>query len=194
MSSSLIDKIDALLPQTQCGECSYGACRPYATAIAQQQEALNRCPPGGVETLKALGDLLQKDISSQLKEMEENTRAPTVAFIEESLCIGCTKCIQACPVDAIVGTKKQMHTVIQKDCTGCGLCLEPCPMDCIEFHPVHFSKEEKEKNALRWREQYERRQARLSKKSNPSSLPPSQDKKDYITAALERAALKKKSS
>lgn len=130
---TLVKTIDALLPQTQCGECGYAGCRPYAEALAAGQVAIDRCPPGGVKTLKALGRLLAIDETPYLEAMSENTRAPSVAVIEESECIGCTKCIQACPVDAIIGSGRLMHTVLPHECTGCGLCLAPCPVDCIEM-------------------------------------------------------------
>lgn len=131
-----VKAIDALLPQTQCGECSYAGCLPYAEALAQGKTTIDRCPPGGVNTLKALADLLALDATPYLDRVLEKTRQPALAFIREAECIGCTKCIQACPVDAIIGTGKLMHTVISHECTGCGLCVEPCPVDCIEMHPL----------------------------------------------------------
>lgn len=133
---SLVDAIDNVLPQTQCGECGFAGCMPYAEALAQGSTAINLCPPGGVETVKALGALLNQDAAAYLEEARNNTRAPAIAVIREAECIGCTKCIQACPVDAIVGAAKLMHTVIHSECTGCGLCVEPCPVDCIEMTAV----------------------------------------------------------
>lgn len=132
----LVDKIDALLPQTQCGQCTYPGCRPYATAIANGEADINQCPPGGETTIIALADLLGRDPKPLNPEhgIEEDVR--TVAVIDEQTCIGCTLCIQACPVDAILGAAKQMHTVIAAECTGCDLCLPPCPVDCIEMVPV----------------------------------------------------------
>jgi electron transport complex protein RnfB len=115
----LVDQIDAILPQTQCGQCSYPGCKPYATAIAAGDADINRCPPGGEEG--------------------SDTAAPkpkSVAFIDEATCIGCTLCIQACPVDAIVGAAKQMHTIIATECTGCELCVAPCPVDCINMQVI----------------------------------------------------------
>lgn len=131
----VVDQIDQLLPQTQCGQCSYPGCRPYAEAIAKQEVAINRCPPGGASTIQALADLL--DVEALPLDEELPVEAiQTVAIIREETCIGCTLCIQACPVDAIVGAAKLMHTVIADECTGCDLCLPPCPVDCIDMIPV----------------------------------------------------------
>ena len=130
----IVDQIDNLLPQTQCGQCGHPGCKPYAQAIADG-EAINRCPPGGETTIKALADLL--GVEAIALNAEHGTEAiRTIAYIREDECIGCTKCIQACPVDAILGAAKQMHTVIVAECTGCDLCLEPCPVDCIDMLPV----------------------------------------------------------
>lgn len=130
----IVDQIDGLLPQTQCGQCSYPGCRPYAEAIANG-EAINKCPPGGESTIQALADLL--DVEAIPLDAEHGEEAPkTIAYIREAECIGCTKCIQACPVDAILGAAKQMHTVIISECTGCDLCVEPCPVDCIDMIPI----------------------------------------------------------
>ncbi len=134
-SSPVVDQIDALLPQTQCGQCSYPGCRPYAEAIAASEAPINLCPPGGENTVQALADLLDVEVLP-LEEEEEAHEGPIVAVIIEELCIGCTLCIQACPVDAIIGAAKQMHTVIESECTGCELCVPPCPVDCIEMVPV----------------------------------------------------------
>lgn len=131
----LVEQIDALLPQTQCGQCGHPGCRPYAEAIAQG-EAINRCPPGGQATIDALAHLLGVDPEPLDAEHGVESPVKTVAFIREAECIGCTKCIQACPVDAIVGAAKLMHTVIVSECTGCDLCVEPCPVDCIEMRPL----------------------------------------------------------
>ena len=127
----LADQINQILPQTQCGQCGYPGCKPYATAIAEG-DVINKCPPGGQETIDALADLL--DVESMPLDAEHGEeKAPKVAFIREAECIGCTKCIQACPVDAILGAAKVMHTVITDECTGCDLCLDPCPVDCIDM-------------------------------------------------------------
>ncbi len=132
----VVDKIDALLPQTQCGQCGFAGCRPYAEAMAAGEVEINRCPPGGEGTIGALADLLGKDPIPLDAEVGEAKAERTVAVIDEPWCIGCTLCIQACPVDAIVGAAKQMHTVIADECTGCELCLPPCPVDCIHMKPV----------------------------------------------------------
>ena len=129
-SVPVVDRIDALLPQTQCGQCTYAGCRPYAEAIAAGEADINQCPPGGETTIKALADLLGRDPKPLNPEHGEH-KEKTVVIIDENVCIGCTLCIQACPVDAIVGAAKQMHTIIAPLCTGCELCLPPCPVDCI---------------------------------------------------------------
>lgn len=130
----LAEQIDALLPQTQCGQCGYPGCKPYAEAVANG-EAINKCAPGGEDTIKKIADLMGVDVQP-LDEHHETDNSPKVAFVIEEDCIGCTKCIQACPVDAILGTSKQMHTIIIDECTGCDLCVEPCPVDCIIMVPV----------------------------------------------------------
>ena len=129
----LIRSIDALLPQTQCGKCGHPGCKPYAEGIAGG-EAINKCPPGGDETIVQLAELLS--VPALTLDMQRGTAPAQVAFIREAECIGCTKCIQACPVDAILGAAKLMHTVIIDECTGCDLCVAPCPVDCIEMHPL----------------------------------------------------------
>ncbi|MBA1272149.1 electron transport complex subunit RsxB [Stutzerimonas azotifigens] len=127
------ERINALLPQTQCGQCGYPGCKPYAQAIAAGDK-INKCPPGGESTIQALADLL--DLDAEPLDAEGGEKPPMVAYIREAECIGCTKCIKACPVDAIVGAAKLMHTVIVSECTGCDLCVEPCPVDCIDMIEV----------------------------------------------------------
>jgi Na+-translocating ferredoxin:NAD+ oxidoreductase subunit B len=131
-----IAAVDALLPQTQCRLCAYADCHAYASAIVTKGEAINRCLPGGVKVLRELGALLKQDVETFTPEMTEKTRLPQIAVIREAECIGCAKCIQACPVDAIIGSAKLMHTVIADVCTGCGLCVPPCPVDCIDLVPT----------------------------------------------------------
>ena len=132
----ITDQIDGLLPQTQCGQCSFAGCRPYAEAIAKGDAGINQCPPGGEATIQALADLLDIEPEALDAEHGEHSDVATVAVILEETCIGCTLCIQACPVDAIVGSAKHMHTVIASECTGCDLCLPPCPVDCIVMEPI----------------------------------------------------------
>lgn len=132
----ITDQIDSLLPQTQCGQCSFAGCRPYAEAIAKGDVGINQCPPGGDATIQALADLLDVEAEPLDEELATKENIPTVAVIIEDTCIGCTLCIQACPVDAIVGSAKHMHTVIASECTGCDLCLPPCPVDCIIMEPI----------------------------------------------------------
>ncbi|HET6565778.1 MAG TPA: electron transport complex subunit RsxB [Xanthomonadales bacterium] len=128
----VVEQINQVLPQTQCGQCGYPGCRPYAEAIASGAAEINQCPPGGMAGIQALADLLGREVLELNPENgQEKPRA--VAVIDEQVCIGCTLCIQACPVDAILGAAKQMHTVIESECTGCDLCLPPCPVDCIEM-------------------------------------------------------------
>jgi H+/Na+-translocating ferredoxin:NAD+ oxidoreductase subunit B len=132
--NQMVDKIDAILPQTQCGQCGYPGCKPYATAIAAGETDINRCPPGGEEGIRKLADLLGVEFKPFGEGMQP--RPKSVAYIDENICIGCTLCIQACPVDAISGAAKQMHTVIAAECTGCELCVAPCPVDCISMVPL----------------------------------------------------------
>nr|WP_163503048.1 RnfABCDGE type electron transport complex subunit B [Halomonas socia] len=162
----LIDAIDAELPQTQCGKCGQPGCRPYAEAVANG-EAINRCPPGGEHTVARLAALTGRPGVA----LEQPAQSPLTAYIREDECIGCTKCIQACPVDAILGAAKQMHTVIVDQCTGCELCLAPCPVDCIDLlpHPRWQSAASEQQRqryldyrASQGRQRFEARQRRLA--------------------------------
>ena len=126
------EQIDALLPQTQCGQCGYPGCKPYANAIAKGEADINRCPPGGEATVLALADLLGREATP----LQGTPQEKALAMIDEPRCIGCTLCIQACPVDAIMGAPRQIHAVIAPLCTGCALCIAPCPVSCIEMVPV----------------------------------------------------------
>jgi len=133
----IVEQLDALLPQTQCGQCGYPGCKPYAEAVANG-ELINKCAPGGEDTIKKIADLMGVEVQplDESHEQDSSSNGPKVAFIIEADCIGCTKCIQACPVDAIMGAAKQMHTVIADECTGCDLCVAPCPVDCIEMREI----------------------------------------------------------
>ncbi len=187
MTLSLLDKIDAVLPQTQCGECQYDGCRPYAEALASGQDTPNHCPPGGIKTLRALGSLLNIKVDVYESEVAQATRPPSLAIIREDHCIGCTKCISACPVDAIVGSAKHMHTVIEQECTGCGLCVEPCPVDCIDMIPdkaLNFNKD-----LARNRYEQKRLRAGISdiKKTNDNQ----ETKKKYILEAIKRSSARR---
>ncbi len=132
----VVEAIDARLPQTQCAQCGYPGCRPYAEAIARGEADINQCPPGGEATVQALADLLDREAKPLNPDYGLAPEQPLVAWIDEDICIGCTKCLDACPVDAIVGAHQQMHTVIEAECTGCELCVEPCPVDCIHMVEV----------------------------------------------------------
>ncbi len=193
MKNQLIDAIDNLLPQTQCGLCTYGACRPYAEAIALRAEAINKCPPGGVKGLLALAELLQQDPSPYLDEMQQKAKQPSIAIIREDECIGCTKCIQACPVDAILGSAKKMHTILVDQCTGCELCLPPCPVDCIDLKYLEpqDDKAQKEK-ANQWRLQYQKRNKRLATPTGVNQVTATDTQASRKTAILE-AILRSKS-
>ena len=154
---TLAERLDALLPQTQCTKCGYDGCRPYARAMAAGEADIDQCPPGGDATIAALALTLGRRVKP-LNPANGPYRAPQVAVIDEATCIGCTKCIQACPVDAIVGASKRMHTVIASWCTGCELCIPPCPVDCIALVSVGALPE-----ADRSRERHEARKMRLER-------------------------------
>lgn len=210
---SLIQRIDALLPQTQCGKCGHPGCRPYAEGIAQG-EAINKCPPGGTETIAELAQLLSLP---RLELDSARGEAPAqIAFIREAECIGCTKCIQACPVDAIVGAAKLMHTVIVDECTGCDLCVAPCPVDCIDMLPLPqatvlpivagyaTTAEERQARATkrdRARRRFEQRNARLQREEehklterlarSTRPAPSAEASSNPLQAAIERVRAQK---
>lgn len=156
------ERIDALLPQTQCTRCGYNGCRPYAEAIADGEAEINQCPPGGQQGVVKLAELLGRK-PLPLNPANGVEQALTVALIDESLCIGCTLCIQACPVDAIVGAARRMHTVLPQACTGCDLCVAPCPMDCIVMKPVAPRRDWTQDDADRSRSRMLSRKARLAR-------------------------------
>jgi len=214
---TLADRIEDLLPQTQCTKCGYDGCRPYAEAVARGEANYNQCPPGGAQGIARLAALLGKPMIP-LNPANGEERARPLAVIDETLCIGCTLCMQACPVDAIVGAAKQMHTVVAELCTGCDLCVPPCPVDCIEMVPVTGERTGWEAwspaQADAARVRHDRRNARLarereaaearaaarraeaaahSKARETQGAAPDEaaNKRAIIQAALERARLKK---
>jgi electron transport complex protein RnfB len=167
MIAPLASRIDTLLPQTQCTKCGYDGCRPYAAAIAEGRAEINQCPPGGDAVVVKLARLLGRE-AKPLNPANGAYRAPQAAVIEEPVCIGCTKCIQVCPVDAIVGASRLMHTVIASWCTGCELCIPACPVDCIALLAVEalpdpdLSRERHDFRALRLARDLDERAARLA--------------------------------
>jgi len=187
---SIADRIDAILPQTQCRQCGYSGCRPYAEAITTGDADLNRCPPGGLETLRALSELT----GLPMKPLESVGKPPAVARIDEAVCIGCTLCIQACPIDAIVGAANLMHTVIAAECSGCELCLPPCPVDCIAMIETEeaASHEDRLRRASHYKRRYAARGARLER-DQLERVAASRTKADQrrkratITRVMERA-------
>ncbi|WP_109124946.1 RnfABCDGE type electron transport complex subunit B [Dyella sp. C11] len=159
---TLADRIDALLPQTQCEQCGYHGCRPYAEAIAGGEAAINLCPPGGADGIARLAQLLNVPVLPL--DPEHGVEKPRMlARIVEADCIGCTKCIQVCPVDAIVGASKVMHTVMRDDCTGCELCVPACPVDCIVLEPMPMAQVNDIAHADASRAHFQRREARLAR-------------------------------
>jgi Na+-translocating ferredoxin:NAD+ oxidoreductase subunit B len=161
MTVSLADRIDALLPQTQCEQCGYHGCRPYAEAIANGEAQINQCPPGGSEGIARLAALLGR-AAIPLNPENGVEKPRTLARIIEADCIGCTKCIQVCPVDAIIGANKLMHTVIADDCTGCERCVPACPVDCIVLEPMPLAQADDPGHADAARRHFQRREARLA--------------------------------
>ncbi|HEY5559859.1 MAG TPA: RnfABCDGE type electron transport complex subunit B [Steroidobacteraceae bacterium] len=164
-------RIDALLPQTQCRRCSFDGCLPYAKALARHETEPNRCPPGGRHVIDQLAALLGRP-ALPLDPGCGSESPPQVAWIDEPACIGCARCLDDCPTDAIIGARKRMHTVIAADCTGCGLCLPSCPVDCILMIPAPglperpLSAREIDDRAPRYRRLYERRRARLAQEQD----------------------------
>jgi len=182
----LAERINDLLPQTQCTKCGYAGCAPYAQAIATGQAPINRCPPGGESGIAALAALLKTNILP-LDETCGQHLPLQVAVIDEQYCIGCTLCIQACPVDAIVGASKLMHTVLAKSCTGCDLCVAPCPVDCIDMVPASPPRTWTPQDAKVSRMRFETRNARLAK---PAQEPQKQETAQQIGDAVSQALAK----
>ncbi len=189
--TALIKKIDALLPQTQCGQCSYSGCLPYAEAIVKENAEINRCPPGGVKTLRALARLLNKNFEPFMAEMLKQEKPVMIAHIRESECIGCTKCIQACPVDAIVGASKQLHVVLAQECTGCSLCLAPCPVDCIDMRPLNQPNYKPEQARHRYYAKKQRQELRKNEIKLTKAISSNKLAIAYIQAAIKRTKEKK---
>ena len=190
-TASLAERIDALLPQTQCTRCGYPACRPYAEAIAAGNADINRCPPGGAATIDALAALTGR-APSPLDPSCGGEGPLALAVIDEATCIGCTLCIAACPVDAIIGGPKRMHTVLASLCTGCELCIPPCPVDCIALRPA--ARAWTPTDAGEARQRYVARERRLARDERPSdraATPRDADahaaRKAAVDAALARA-------
>jgi electron transport complex protein RnfB len=217
VTKTLADQIEDLLPQTQCTKCGYDGCRPYAEAIAEGRAEINQCPPGGIEGVARLASFLGRKVIP-INPANGVERPRPVAFIDEALCIGCTLCIQACPVDAILGATKQMHTILPSLCTGCDLCVAPCPVDCISMLPVtgersgwaawsqqqaDAARERHDFRLLRLQREREENDARLAAKAvakmrevtaeasnTPEEVAEKERKRAIIAAALERARQK----
>ena len=216
MTKTLADQIENLLPQTQCTKCGYPACRPYAEAIARGEAEINQCPPGGIEGVRRLSGVTGRPVIP-INPANGIERPRPVAFIDESLCIGCTLCIQACPVDAILGAAKQMHTILPSLCTGCDLCVAPCPVDCISMLPVtnatgwdawsqqaadaararhdlrseRLQREKAENDARLAAKALEKmREVTLEATNTPEQLAEKERKRAIIAAAIERARQK----
>jgi electron transport complex protein RnfB len=202
--SGLAEGIDALLPQTQCTKCGYPACRPYAEAIAGGEAEINQCPPGGEAVIGALAALLGRE-ARPLNPRNGTAQPRRVALIDEARCIGCTLCIKACPVDAIVGAAKLMHTVVTELCSGCDLCVAPCPVDCIAMVPAtgddavwdearaHAARERFEQRRSRQERERRERTERLAARSLRAKGDPDAEKKRLIIqAAIERARARRR--
>jgi electron transport complex protein RnfB len=217
VTKTLADLIEDVLPQTQCTKCGYAACRPYAEAIAAGTADINQCPPGGIEGVRRLAGVTGRAVIP-INPVNGIERPRPVAYIDEELCIGCTLCIQACPVDAVVGAAKQMHTVVPSLCTGCDLCVAPCPVDCIVMYPVtgdftgwdawsqqqaDAARARHDLRSARLQREREENDARLAAKAvakmrevtaeatnTPEQLAEKERKRAIIAAAIERARLK----
>ena len=193
MLDDITEKINSILPQTQCGKCDFSGCKPYAKAIAEGKADINQCPPGGKTGILKIAQLLKVEYKP-LNERHGVIKPREIAIIEENECIGCTLCILACPVDAILGASKSMHTVISDECTGCELCIEPCPVDCIKMEPLNVENSEsiENKRASLARSRYEFKQQRILRERNntKANRVTTAEKKQAIANAMAR--LKKK--
>ena len=200
-ASSIVERIDALLPQTQCTRCGYDGCQPYAEALASGAADINQCPPGGAATISALAQLLGVTPKPLNPVHGLEMEIATIAVIDETLCIGCFKCVLACPVDAILGAAKQMHTVIAAECSGCELCIPPCPVDCIVMAPRPAELPAPTAMAGAWRQRHLARKSRLGREQQARAAarrraaPSLQDKAGSIdiAAAIARARAKRNS-
>ncbi len=190
MSKVTPEDIDAILPQTQCGLCTHGGCMPYAEALIYDNAAIDLCPPGGVPVLQKIGALMQRDTTPFESSMRDKAKSPSLAVIREDECIGCTKCIQVCPVDAIVGSAKLMHSVINAECTGCELCVPACPVDCIDMVALAAYPASSE----HFRSRFLAREKRLSVEKHQKLVREREksdaDRKKYLEAALRRVQTK----
>lgn len=185
MLENLVEQINTLLPQTQCTRCGFQGCKPYAEAIANNEADINQCPPAGEQGIHALADLLNKPFKPLNPEYGEH-QPPKVAVIIEEDCIGCAKCLPACPVDAILGASKVMHTVIQSECTGCELCIAPCPVDCIVMEDTQLSY-----SPAIAKQRYEAKQLRLVRLQEEKAEKAKQQKEKIIAMMKAKAAAKR---
>jgi len=198
-ASQLAERIDALLPQTQCTRCGYDGCKPYAEALASGAADINQCPPGGTATISALAQLLGSASKPLNPLYGVETEIASIAVIDETRCIGCFKCVLACPVDAILGAAKQMHTVIASECSGCELCIPPCPVDCIVMAPRPSELPAPAAMAGAWRQRHLAHKGRLGREQQARAAarrraaPTLQDKARTIdiAAAIARARAKR---
>ena len=193
MLDDLTEKINSILPQTQCGKCDFSGCKPYANAIVEGKADINQCPPGGKTGILKIAHLLKVEYKP-LNESHGISKPREIAIIEEDKCIGCTLCILACPVDAILGASKIMHTVISEECTGCELCIEPCPVDCIKMETPDSEDSEsiKEKRSSIARSRYEFKQQRVLREKNDAKAnrTTNAEKKQAIADAMARLKMK----
>ena len=193
MLDDMTEKINSILPQTQCGKCDYSGCKPYANAIVEGKADINQCPPGGKTGILKIAHLLKVEYKP-LNENHGVSKPREIAIIEEDKCIGCTLCILACPVDAILGASKSMHTVISEECTGCELCIEPCPVDCIKMEPPDTEDNEsiKDKRSSIARSRYEFKEQRILREKNDAKANrvTNAEKKQVIADAMARLKMK----